>query len=420
MIERNLIVRGFCGIKEVNLNLRRFNVFVGPQASGKSLLAKLDYFCQEALGQMLVAAAVTGDFEEYRRLVDLKFKNYFPPKTWGKSRPFEIQSRIGDIWIYLKGSPKKGSLQLSFSDEVEFRFGRMAKRLAQLVSKFGEDRFLINGEDYYLSRYLLRMSEFVMRDEVFESLLFVPAGRSFFANLDRAVWPILQRQKSIDPFLIQYGVHYESVKGAYRRASIYSNKDERGVVNSPSRSNLWRAIGGELVIEKEDEYVKFEDGRMVPVANLSSGQQELLPLLIGVFSSSSDESRKMIYIEEPEAHLFPSAQKDVVEFIVSGFNEMSAGSGVFITTHSPYVLASINNLLAAHRVSRKRGRGRLVENIYPRQCWLDIDHLSCYAVQGGGAESIVDHEFSIIDASYIDSVSSSIAYGYEALLEINS
>lgn len=419
MNARNLIIRGFCGIKDVNLDLRRFNVFVGPQASGKSLLAKLDYFCQEALGQMLTAAAVVGDFDEYKRLVDVKFKEYFPPRTWGNGRPFEIQSKVSGVWIYIKGSPKKKTLQIEFSDEVKSGFKNLAKRLERVVSKFGKDRFILNGDDYYFSRYLLRMSESVMSKSVFDELLFVPAGRSFFSNLDRAVWPILQRQKSIDPFLIQYGIHYESVKGSYRWRFAERKAGGETVPRVPSsHASLWRAIGGDLIIEKEDEYVKLNDGRVVPVANLSSGQQELLPLLIGVFSRADEDKSKMIYIEEPEAHLFPSAQKDVVEFIVSGFNEMSSGSGVFITTHSPYVLASINNLLTAHRVSRHRGKVHAVENVYPKSCWLEPGEIACYAIKDGAAEYIIDEEFKVIDATYIDSVSSVIAREYDALLEI--
>ena len=50
-------------------------------------------------------------------------------------------------------------------------------------------------------------------------------------------------------------------------------------------------------------------------------------------------------IEEPEAHIYPLLQKRVMEFIALFANIQD--SGVFITTHSPYVLTVANNLYYA-------------------------------------------------------------------------
>ena len=41
-------------------------------------------------------------------------------------------------------------------------------------------------------------------------------------------------------------------------------------------------------------------------------------------------------VEEPEAYLFPVAQKQIIDFA--------------ITTHSPYILSSLNNLLYAYNL----------------------------------------------------------------------
>ena len=41
IMESRLIVKNFGPIKEVNLDLRNVNVFIGPQSTGKSALAKI-------------------------------------------------------------------------------------------------------------------------------------------------------------------------------------------------------------------------------------------------------------------------------------------------------------------------------------------------------------------------------------------
>mgnify|MGYP006206212493 CR=1 FL=1 len=48
-------------------------------------------------------------------------------------------------------------------------------------------------------------------------------------------------------------------------------------------------------------------------------------------------------IEEPEAHLFPVAQKHLIELLAIMVNR-NEDNQLIITTHSPYILSSFNNL----------------------------------------------------------------------------
>lgn len=57
------------------------------------------------------------------------------------------------------------------------------------------------------------------------------------------------------------------------------------------------------------------------------------------------EENVFLIIEEPEAHIYPLLQKKVMEFITLFTNMQD--SGVFITTHSPYILTVANNLYYA-------------------------------------------------------------------------
>ena len=67
-----------------------------------------------------------------------------------------------------------------------------------------------------------------------------------------------------------------------------------------------------------------------------------------------DESLKKIHknlfnscfiavMEEPEQNLFPNSQKKVIQFLLRELNT-SSDNKIIITTHSPYVLETINNL----------------------------------------------------------------------------
>ena len=49
MKNEKLIVKNFLTLKNIDIDLAKFNVFIGEQASGKSLITKLLYFFREIL-----------------------------------------------------------------------------------------------------------------------------------------------------------------------------------------------------------------------------------------------------------------------------------------------------------------------------------------------------------------------------------
>ncbi len=55
-------------------------------------------------------------------------------------------------------------------------------------------------------------------------------------------------------------------------------------------------------------------------------------------------------IEEPEAHLYPEAQRQVANTLAL-FSNLE--NQVVVTTHSPYILGQFNNLLYASRADKE-------------------------------------------------------------------
>src|SRR5690606_27372573 len=187
-------------------------------------------------------------------------------------------------------------------------------------------------------------------------------------------------------------------------------------------------LGGPFVIEKNKEYIKTTDGRSLPLSKLSSGQQEALPLLMMLESvddelrlgRGSAESRHASYIEEPEAHLFPDFQRRITEKIVEYALARDGAQSVFLTTHSPYVLSTINTLLLAGRLGKSGGRSqqKKVVELVPSTQWLPENSVAVYSFDRRSCESVMDIESGLIDATYLDSVSTSISQRFDALLAI--
>jgi len=191
-------------------------------------------------------------------------------------------------------------------------------------------------------------------------------------------------------------------------------------------------FGGEIKFADDNEYVEAKDGRKIPFSSLSSGQQELLPMwsLLDFFSeqdaygiirgrnSRQRRARDLIYIEEPEAHLFPSAQSILMDFLIGSIASDRSHRSLIITTHSPYIMSKLNVFLKAGQLARRKKRNQDINEIVPRECWLNADSLTASAIVDGRLVNLM--EDGLIDGVYLDKISDEIASQYDMLLEIES
>ena len=141
---------------------------------------------------------------------------------------------------------------------------------------------------------------------------------------------------------------------------------------------------------------------------------------------SNTDTRISIFIEEPELNLFPNAQKSLVEHLVHSCFEPpkqdeSKSIHIAFSTHSPYMLSSLNCLLLAHEIATKNPKLKdKVESIIPSKFWLDISKFDALKVQNGEVFSIIDKETNLILADNIDEVSEEIAKAFDKLLELEN
>jgi len=424
-----LIVKDFAGIKDMEIDVKRVNILIGPQASGKSVCAKLLFYFKNFVWEILSVV----ENKQTKRNLDSNysktFEEYFPPDSWGK-QDFFIRYEISNVFIEVSRKQNtKGKISLSYSDF----FNKELKDLRNLLKKAGEksserNTKYDNLENLYLTRQVLRehlidfLGKSIGREAAFTQL-FIPAGRSFFANLQSNIFSFLSSNNTLDPFLREFGSTYEDIKslrlGSRNRLEGRYTKDIQEEINSL----IEKTLCGKHVREKGKDFLEVADGRRISVANSSSGQQETLPLTIMLAALpflASSRGGQTVYIEEPEAHLFPSAQRNIVELIATVFNSRKEQLQFFITTHSPYVLTALNNLLQAGLLYEESSEDiqHQLEKIVSRYKSLDVDDLSAYVLSDGKCNSIVCPDTGLIDARVIDSVSDELAIEFDKLLNL--
>lgn len=145
--------------------------------------------------------------------------------------------------------------------------------------------------------------------------------------------------------------------------------------------------------------------------NASSGQQEAIRILPDIFLILVNGENSFRVIEEPEAHLFPTAQKHLIEIMTMLLNKTE--SQVFLTTHSPYILSVINNLLFASVVQEQ---GDSLDNVN-QGFFLRPAQTGVYRLKDGKSESIIDPETHLIDQNSLDEVSDELADEFDRLYD---
>lgn len=407
-------IENFAGIRTIEFEFKAINILIGPQGSGKSITAKLLYFFKTFFTDIIRSA----DSEESKREFDTsqkeKFTTFFPKDSWPKGN-FKITYTIDNSTVELERVNNR--LHITYSENVKNAIAQVRKIYSDERKKLGE---YPKRSSYSQKRELREKAEKCLDSKLSKisryNQYFVPAGRSFYANIQKSIFSFLSDNRSLDPFLIEFGAYYETFKRLYHDEGFGKLADKKfdEIVSDILNSNYFR--------EKDKDFLVHTDNRKVNLSNASSGQQETLPLIVVLRVLNLIKFSRLgstIYIEEPEAHLFPNAQKAIVQLLARTFNNKVHDFQIIVTTHSPYILASFNNLLEAGRLaSIKPDQSKEVARIIPKEEQIELGLMTAYSLNRGKKENLIDSETNLISQTILDNVSNEIALEFGKLIDI--
>lgn len=421
-----IIINKLGPIKYCDLKISDFMVFTGPQASGKSTISKSIFFFKniknllyKQINRRLFVGSDTLELSTKNRLLK-EIRSVFLQTfgtTWCMDKNMAIEYYYTDdlyIKICLKNDPVAPNyIWIDFSEKlVNFlnSYDKLSVEMLTQAYNHGEIKKNI--------------------DELFEDdleVIYIPAGRSMMTlfssqlmymysvmnddqkrSLDYCTQNYLERIMQLKPSFSS-GVQ-ELIKSKLELTDVKIDKD-----NLLQCARLMRCIlQGEYRNIDGEERLQVDEGRYVKINFASSGQQEAVWILNVLFYYLLNNKKSYFIIEEPESHLFPNAQKLITEFISLAKN---GGNKILLTTHSPYILGTLNNLLYANKMS-KEGYAAGVNKIIEFHKWLDFAKLSAYYVEYGAICACLDEELEAINNEVIDSASEEINHDYEQMVEL--
>lgn len=433
-MKQKIIIKNFGPIKDVEMEIDDFTIFIGPQTSGKSTIAKSVFFFLSLRDDLLRIISKNIDSNGYSNFLN-DFKNSISMKFyiyWGmnhRNTDFLMQFFYTETCSITIENRKINLIR--FSKDFDSQILSLTDSINQKASliNIDKDKFLTSKDLVIKESARQNILEELQNNinNIFgfdEDILFIPAGRSILAILANQMQEI--NIKKLDYLMRMFVERINSLRNIIIDSDDYSTdffiKD--GALDQESldfMKDLSKSIlnGSYLNDDEEGDKIKISDSQYIKLLFASSGQQESVWIIQIVLLLILNKEKVFIVIEEPEAHLFPKTQKDILNLIVLLSN--TSDNKIFITTHSPYILTSLNNNIYAYQVGQQHEEK--VDKIIDKRLWMNPDKVQAYFVGGndnkGKIRSIIHPELQIIQTEEIDSASSINNEEYDLLFDLD-
>lgn len=365
-----LEIRNLGPIKDLRIAPKPLTLFIGEQASGKSLAAQVLFFFRELpslLGRSFTPS--TTEKKGWRETEIRTLLNQF------RGVPFHCFASGGSSMQYVRDGQEPWTITLS-SDKEDITLSpalhadmeKWAEQWSQDSASLGETR---------QTRHIFIPTErsvFTRLAEDEPSVLYAPYQTMFLRHFATILERAKKRYSNLHDVTSKYGFH-----------SVFEK--HINYVMTCQRS----ALGGEAYLSEEEprswQWRIRNIEKNIPIKATSSGQMEAWPffaIAISYGANAGGEEQVFFYCEEPEAHLHPQAQVEIVKVIAYLVN---LGHQFVVTTHSPYIVYKFNNM-----IQRYLSTGMDFDE-EAQEPGLDPDKVCAYrfrAAQAGPPEDILD------------------------------
>ena len=385
----------------VDIDLKRYNIFIGPQSSGKSTIAKMISFCTwiEKRALTTLSEDVFSNEQEFIEHVEEyhKMHDYFNEKSIidYNSQNIHILYRDSKLSIKIldKTSYKRKKILYIPSDRNLVAMPRLDRLVVETntnLRSFIFDWFDARGaydKSHRLSILDLNMEYYYDKDakKVSQDRIIHTNGKTY----DIALSDASSGLQSITPLTLLLNYYTNQYFEDYGKTTSYKKDEEK--------KELEEKIGILYPVIIED-------------AQNAKGLYNAIERRSLFYKLTTPHSTDFI-IEEPEQNLFPEAQESLLYWTIEKIKDPERANSIVITTHSPYILFALNNCLIGGLVGDKLES----QALQSRKSWLRPSDVAVYEIHDGALKSIQDED-GLLDNNYLNLAYKKISAEYMTML----
>lgn len=404
-------------IKKVDIDLNKINIFIGPQSSGKSTIAKIISYCSWYEKNKILGTDPNVDFyEELLKFHNLE-DNYFCDESL-------IEYTSPNYHIIFKGNNRESiyenknvdSTNIFHNKKIEYipaernivsipGIGKYTESKNNILN-FLYDWFRAKREKKENNRYKLPLeslngvSYYYIQEEDTDKLM-LENGKEI--RLQHASSGLI----SVTPLLMIFNHVINEIYSEKRTLSPFETINIESRIdsfNNDDKKNI------EEIIEKIKSIRDNSRGESI-FEEISLLAQKRTTELIGF---DTDYNHTKIIVEEPELNLFPTAQQELVYYMLEELVKENREHQLVMTTHSPYILFALNNCMMGGLVE-KNIPNEEKESFASYKSWINPKCVSIYEIHDGELKCIQDED-GILEDNYLNKAYKENSSEYLSLL----
>lgn len=401
-------------IKNVDIELQKVNVFIGPQSSGKSTIAKIISFCYWIEKQYCLLRMEDSFFAKNllmdRLMHYYSMRGFFKPDSYIRYESDYITMEINKNGMDFV-SLKDDTVVLSLYKRPKIMYIPAERCLVSTIPSWSA----IKLSDNYIKDFITEWGNV----------------RDVNANKEVRIVPLdieYKYDKSTNQDIIKTGNETLLLESA--SSGIQSTVPlalMHGTYKTPNPDiDEQRSFLDQTTLNKVYmEYIMAHTARPYPVPIPETDKFEYRGIYCNVEKGKAEEKLRILknymetqylqaIIEEPELNLFPDTQQSLVYEMMQ--NVVETDNQLTITTHSPYILFAINNCLMGGVVGDKIPDD-VKQGLRSRNSWIDHQNVGIYEIHDGRLSPIQDDEDGTLLDNYLNQAYKSNSQEYLKMLE---
>lgn len=416
----HITIKNVGPIKEVSFDLNKINVFMGPQSSGKSTIAKIVSYCSWYEKNIILHTSKRPDFfEELISFHNLE-ESYF---SSGSRIQYESElCKINFIW----GDDKNSRVDVQLGNGKVFRNRKIIYIPAERnfvtlpgLGKYNETRDNILS---FMYKWFLAKKDLSAKNAFFMpikglgdvSFYYDKDADSDNVNIGNENAIRLNHTssglRSCIPLLVVFNYIITNIYNTRRTQTpfeIVDIEEKLEIVKTEAedttedvRSSMAKLKAQVDEMSKTIKLAKDLNMEEILPQNFNESLLEIQEQLANILGLYSDYYYSQVIIEEPELNLFPKTQQELIYYMISVLNSVNRKHQLVITTHSPFILFAINNCMMGGLVGDKIPNDEKYR-IASASAWINPSDVSIYEIHEGTIKRIQDEE-GIIEDNYLN------------------
>lgn len=405
---KHLVIKNVGPVKNVTIELNRFNFLIGHQSSGKSTIAKILSTCTWLEKEVLTTCndKTIANSSDFQRIIESfhKMEGYFCDDSEIKfqteninviytKNEFKVHRNASENYHREKICYIPAERNMVTLPELQsFEFGQTNLRSFLFDWFKAREFYVLENKTDVLNlgiKYYFDSKQLKQKDRIEHS-----NGETYNISLSSASSGL----QSVIPLLVMFQYY----TGEY----FHSYEEKISFDMDAKTQDTYYMLVNKYILEKiKPGFTREERTNLIKEVNeaIHNGNEEYKKLyddFNGAFKRLTVPERSVFIIEEPEQNLYPDTQMDLLDLLIN-LCQGERKHGFTITTHSPYILNQLNLLLKRYDVDAESG------------VKLNWDEVSVWSVENGEIRDLKVRNAHLVNPEYLSSPLDKIYDQYE-------